>query len=72
MHDDVNVIAGYFVDVPDIDVARIDISKNDIPGIEMKSYPMFVMYPAVETKRMGKTLEKRADLGVGDGRGIES
>ena len=38
----------------------------------MKSYPMFVMYPAGETKRMGKTLEKRADLGVGDGRGIES
>ena len=56
------------MDVPDIDVARINISKNDIPGIEMKSYPMFVFYPAGEMKRMGKTLEKHPDLAVSDRR----
>ena len=41
-----NTVAGYFVDVPDLDVARINISKNDVSDLEMKSNPMFVMYKA--------------------------
>ena len=53
------------MDVPDIDVARIDISKNDIQGIEMKSYPMFYMYPAGDD-HAPKMYEKEPDLAVGD------
>ena len=57
LKDDVNVFAGYFEEVPDIDVARIDISKNDVPGVEMKNYPMFVLYTAGEDGRRFITYE---------------
>ena len=57
------MLAGYFVDVPDIDVARVDISKNDIPGLEMRGFPMFHMYPAGDNQAP-KIYEKEPDLSV--------
>ena len=63
MREDINTLAGYFIDVPDIDVARIDISKNDLEGIEMKSYPMFYFYPAGEG-RSQIAYERELDLAV--------
>lgn len=59
------MLAGYFVDVPDIDVARVDVSKNDIQGIEMKAFPMFHMYPAGDD-HSPKIYDKEADLAVGN------
>ena len=63
MRDDIDTLAGYFIDVPDIDVARIDISKNDLEGIEMKSYPMFYFYPAGEGHSQ-IAYERELDLAV--------
>ena len=63
LHDDIDVLAGYFVDVPDIDVARIDITKNDVNDVEMKAYPMFYMYPAGED-RVHKAFEREPDIAV--------
>ena len=66
------MFAGYFEEVPDIDVARIDISKNDVPGVEMKNYPMFVLYTAGEDGRRFITYEGRPELAVGDVEGREA
>ena len=60
-----NTVAGYFVDVPDLDVARINISKNDVSDLEMKSNPMFVMYKAGGDGRARVVMEKNANIGVG-------
>lgn len=58
------MFAGYFEDVPDVEVARIDISKNDVPGVEMKSYPMFVVYKAGENGRQMATFEGSPNISV--------
>lgn len=62
-----NVLAGYFQDVSDIDVARININKNDIQGFEFQQFPTFMLFPAGDENRSYKKLEKPADLGVGKG-----
>ena len=59
------MFAGYFEDVPDVEVARIDISKNDVSGLEMKSYPMFVLYKAGEDGRQMVTFEGSPKISVG-------
>lgn len=51
--------------MPDLDVARINISKNDVSDLEMKSNPMFVMYKAGGDGRERVVLEKNANIGVG-------
>ena len=60
-----NVLAGYFQDVSDIDVARINVSKNDIQGFEFQQFPTFMMFPAGDENRSNKRMEKPADIGVG-------
>lgn len=57
------MLAGYFTDVPDIDVARIDVTKNDVRDVEMRSYPMFYFYPAGE-EQTHKMYDKDADIAV--------
>lgn len=52
------------MDVPDIDVARIDITKNDVNDVEMKSYPMFYFYPAGDD-HIKKPYEREPDIAVG-------
>ena len=58
------MFAGYFEDVPDVEVARIDISKNDVPGVEMKSYPMFAIYKAGGDGRQMVTYEGSPNINV--------
>ena len=65
MREDYDVFAGYFEDVPDVEVARIDISKNDVPGVEMKNYPMFVVYKAGGDGRQSVTFEGSPKISVG-------
>lgn len=63
LRNDIDVLAGYFTDVPDIDVARIDVTKNDVRDVEMRSYPMFYFYPAGE-EQSHKMYDKEADIAV--------
>ena len=65
MKEDVNTLAGYFTDVPDVYVARIDVSKNDVNNVELREFPMFMFFPAGEDHPSPKRLEKHPDLGVG-------
>lgn len=60
-----NTLAGYFTDVPDVDVARIDVSKNDVNNVELRGFPMFMLFPAGDDHPTPKRLEKHPDLGVG-------
>ena len=64
MKEDYNTIAGYFVDVPDIEVARINISKNDVSNLEMRSNPMIALYKAGGNGREMVVMEKVPNLGV--------
>lgn len=67
MKEDVNTLAGYFTDVPDVDVARIDVSKNDVNNVELRGFPMFMLFPAGDDHPSPKHLDKHPDLGVGMG-----
>lgn len=52
------------MDIPDIEVARINISKNDVSNLEMKSNPMIAMYKAGGNGREMVVMERSVNLGV--------
>ena len=52
------------MDVPDIEVARINISKNDVSNLDMRSNPMIALYKAGGNGREMVVMEKVPNLGV--------
>lgn len=46
MEEDYQRLAEAYINTDDVVIARIDMSKNDIPNLSIGQYPTFILYQA--------------------------